>query len=85
MMISPRDIAIAYCRRGWNPVPIPTRAKAPQDNGWQTRTIDAASAPRFFNGDEMNIGVVLGPIVVATTASMLELYAPPALAGHKEA
>jgi predicted PurR-regulated permease PerM len=30
------------------------------------------------------LGIVLGPIVVATAASMLELYAPPAPPGHIE-
>jgi predicted PurR-regulated permease PerM len=31
------------------------------------------------------LGVVLGPIVVATAVSMLDLYAPPAPPGHTEA
>jgi predicted PurR-regulated permease PerM len=31
------------------------------------------------------LGVVLGPIVVATAASLLDLYAPPAPPGHMEA
>src|ERR1700674_5742241 len=38
--------ALAYIARGWNPVPIPHRMKGPRDDGWQTRRIDAESAPR---------------------------------------
>jgi RecA-family ATPase len=55
------DIALGYIARGWNPVPIPYRAKAPADTGWQTRIVTRAMAPRYFNGSAMNIGVVLGP------------------------
>ena len=51
-----------YIRRGWNPLPVTFRGKEPQgDTGWQTRIIDAASAPRFFNAGPLNIGVLLGP------------------------
>ena len=31
------------------------------------------------------LGIVLGPIVVVTAASVLDLYAPPARAGNKRA
>jgi hypothetical protein len=54
------DLALSYIERGWNPVPIPARQKGPTDTGWQQRHIDAASAPRYFNG-EQNIGIILGP------------------------
>src|SRR4051812_5938377 len=60
-MTTPLDIAIRYIRRGWNPVPIPHRAKKPTDHGWQHRIIDEASAPRFFNGKAQNVGIILGP------------------------
>src|SRR4051794_33921000 len=55
------DTAIRYIRRGWNPVPVPHRAKRPTDDGWQKRIIDEASAPRYFNGKAQNVGVILGP------------------------
>src|SRR3974390_2528909 len=55
------QIALDYISRGWNPLPIPFRAKKPVGNSWQTRIIDAAVAPQYFNGGQQNIGVVLGP------------------------
>lgn len=60
-MNSPLSIALSYIQRGWNPVPVPFRSKGPVDRGWQGRIIDEASAPRFFNGNQQNIGVILGP------------------------
>jgi hypothetical protein len=54
------EVALTYIARGWNPVPIPFRAKRPLEDGWQHRVIDAEGAPRHFNGAQMNIGVVLG-------------------------
>jgi hypothetical protein len=61
-MTSPLDIALDYIGRGWNPVPVKHRSKKPSSgNGWQLRTIDASSAPHYFNSGEMNIGVMLGP------------------------
>jgi P4 family phage/plasmid primase-like protien len=59
---TPLEMALAYLSRGWNPVPIPFRSKKPEDNAWQTRLIDEASAPHFFNGDGLqNVGVQMGP------------------------
>jgi RecA-family ATPase len=55
------ELALNYIARGWNPVPIPYRTKAPSGSAWQTRQIDATAAPRFFNGAPQNIGIVLGP------------------------
>src|SRR6516165_5888434 len=56
------DIALDYINRGWNPVPVNYRAKKPSaGKGWQLRIIDATNAPHYFNGDQMNIGVILGP------------------------
>jgi RecA-family ATPase len=59
--MTPLNVALKYINRGWNPVPIPHGTKAPQQAGWHTRLIDAASAPQYFNGSEMNVGVMLGP------------------------
>jgi RecA-family ATPase len=61
-MGTPLDIALDYIGRGWNPVPVDHRSKKPSTgNGWQLRIIDATNAPRYFNGGQMNIGVILGP------------------------
>jgi P4 family phage/plasmid primase-like protien len=60
MMESPLDLARDLIRRGWNPLPLPYRGKKPLDREWQHRIIDEAKAPQFFNGKQMNVGVVLG-------------------------
>src|SRR5215207_1899026 len=54
------EIALDHIRRGWNPVAIPHRSKAPIADGWQNRRIDEALAPVYFNGAPMNVGVQLG-------------------------
>jgi hypothetical protein len=58
---APLNIALSYIKRGWNPVPIPFLAKGPIDSGWQFRVINEATAANFFNGQQQNIGVILGP------------------------
>jgi hypothetical protein len=61
-MTTALDIALDYIGRGWNPVPVEHRSKKPSTgNGWQLRIIDATNAAHYFNGGQMNIGVVLGP------------------------
>jgi hypothetical protein len=55
------EIALGYIERGWNPVPIPHRMKAPRGDGWQARRIDAMSASQYFNREPANVGVLLGP------------------------
>ncbi len=55
------NIALSYIARGWNPVPVKYRTKKPIGAEWQTRIIDAASAPKYFNGGPLNVGVILGP------------------------
>jgi hypothetical protein len=58
---TPRAIAIKYCQRGWNPVPLPYRTKKPTDADWQERVIREEDVARYFNGQPQNIGVLLGP------------------------
>jgi Bifunctional DNA primase/polymerase, N-terminal len=60
-MTTPLEIALDAIARGWNPVPIEYRTKKPIGAEWQLRVIDAGNAARYFNGAEMNIGVLLGP------------------------
>ena len=55
------DVALDYISRGWSPVPIPFKSKAPVLPGWQNLRITAEEAPRYFNGGRMNGGVILGP------------------------
>src|SRR5262249_42316003 len=71
------DIALDYIARGWNPVPVPPRTKGPSRNGWQTRLIDAASAPHFFTHNE-NVGIILGPMSHGLTD--IDLDCPEAVA-----
>ena len=40
---------------------VPFRTKRPSGIAWQGRVITAETAPVHFNGDPINIGVVLGP------------------------
>jgi RecA-family ATPase len=72
------DAALAYIARGWCPVPIPHRTKAPRGDGWQTRRIDAVSAPQYFNGEPANVGVLLGPASGGLTD--VDLDCPEAIA-----
>src|SRR5262245_60892692 len=55
------DVAIGYCRRGWNPVPVHHRSKQPMGDAWQHRRITEATAAQWFNGNACNVGVQLGP------------------------
>src|SRR3954453_2242707 len=75
---SPLDLALRYIRRGWNPVPIPFKAKRPIDKGWQERVITAENAPQFFNGQAQNIGIILGPASGGLTD--VDLDCPEAIA-----
>ena len=59
--MTPLEIALAYIRRGWNVTPVAYRSKRPLGDGWQLRIVNADNAAEYFNGDELNIGAVLGP------------------------
>jgi P4 family phage/plasmid primase-like protien len=54
------DAAMDYLRRGWRPIPIPHRAKAPTIPGWPSLRLDSADLPGYFNGGPLNVGVLLG-------------------------
>ena len=54
------DAALSYIARGWSPVPIPHRSKAPVVRDWQALRIGETEAPRYFNGVPQNVGVILG-------------------------
>jgi hypothetical protein len=53
------DVALDYCRRGWNPVPIPYRIKKPTGSNWGLLRITTETAPLYFNSAASNIGVRL--------------------------
>jgi hypothetical protein len=63
--MTPIEVAKDYAGRGWNPVPLPYKAKKPMDDGWQLRVITAADVPRFFNSAAGNVGVILAPALAA--------------------
>jgi hypothetical protein len=56
----PLEIALAYIRRGWSPVPVPHKSKKPLKDVWQNLRITEADARQWFNGESQNVGVVLG-------------------------
>jgi hypothetical protein len=59
--MTPLEIAQGYVGRGWNVTPVEYRGKRPIGNGWQHRIIDASNVAQYFDGEQLNIGVVLGP------------------------
>ena len=59
-MTDPLATALDFARRGWAVVPIPTRQKNPQLNGWQNLRLTVGEVTRHFNGRPQNVGVILG-------------------------
>jgi alkylhydroperoxidase family enzyme len=76
------DIALAYIRRNWNPVPAPHGAKTPIDSGWQKRVITEENVADHFNGQAQNIGVILGPTSDGLTDVDLDCHEATELASH---
>ena len=60
--MSPLDVALEYIDRGWSPVPIPHKSKAPLDKGWPAIVVTEENAHQYFNGEAQNVGVRLGDI-----------------------
>jgi Bifunctional DNA primase/polymerase, N-terminal len=58
--MSPLDVALEYIDRGWSPLPIPHKSKAPLDKGWPAIVVTEENVHQYFNGAEQNIGVRLG-------------------------
>jgi P4 family phage/plasmid primase-like protien len=54
------DSAIDWLKRGFSPVPIPYRKKAPALKGWEKLEMTPESAPHYFNSASQNFGVLLG-------------------------
>jgi hypothetical protein len=53
-------VAISYIRRGWAPIPVPFRQKGPVFSGWPALRLNEQTAPQYFNGGPLNIGIILG-------------------------
>ena len=56
----PVDAAGEYLQRGWAPIPVPHRSKAPVIRDWQHLCLSADALPGAFPRAELNIGVLLG-------------------------
>jgi predicted P-loop ATPase len=78
---SAADIALAYRRRGWFPIPIPHKSKIPQGNGWNKLRLDETEIPKRFDG-QWNIGVLTGSVSNNLTDIDLDCNAAVRLAPH---
>src|SRR5262245_18324215 len=76
-MMTPAEAARRYLLRGWSPIPVPHRCKAPGFPRWQDLRLIETGIPRHFNGRTQNIGVLLG----AASANLVDvdIDAPEAL------
>ena len=69
---------LAYIGKGWSPVPVPYKKKGPIIDAWQGLRIGESDAPRYFNGAQQNVGVILGKASGGLTD--LDLDCPEAIA-----
>ena len=60
MQMTPLEAAESWIDRGFWPVPIPHREKAPVLDGWQKLRLSRHDLPGYFNGAQQNVGVLLG-------------------------
>jgi putative DNA primase/helicase len=58
--MTPLQTALAYLDRGWSVIPVPYRGKNPGYDDWPQLRIKADEAPRYFNGQPQNIGLLTG-------------------------
>ncbi|MDX2154678.1 MAG: bifunctional DNA primase/polymerase [Bryobacteraceae bacterium] len=75
------DAAIAWIRKGFSPVPVPSRSKGPILEGWQRLAINMESASQYFSGQSQNIGVLLGDTFGSTD---VDCDCPEAIAAARE-
>ena len=55
-----REVALDYVNRGWSPIPIPVRSKAPTISDWPSlRITSAADIERLFGVND-NVGILNG-------------------------
>ena len=76
--MTPRVIAENYIRRAWAPIPVPYKSKVPALDDWTNLRITADTVAEFFNGEEQNIGVLLG--TPSNNLTDIDLDCPEAVA-----
>lgn len=54
------DAARAYLARGWQPIPVPFRAKDPNRRGWQKLQLTLDDLGDHFDSKSQNVGILLG-------------------------
>jgi hypothetical protein len=54
------EAALHYRRRGWSPIPVPFRSKAPTTLGWTQLRLTEEQIVERFGGRVLNVGVLLG-------------------------
>jgi hypothetical protein len=55
-----RGAARDYLARGWQPIPVPRREKAPNRSNWQRLRVPVEELPKYFPSGQENIGFLLG-------------------------
>jgi Bifunctional DNA primase/polymerase, N-terminal len=58
--MTPREWAQTYFARSWSSIPVSYRSKRPTLAAWPTLRLTAAELAQHFNGQPLNIGVLLG-------------------------
>ena len=58
--MTPLEAAHDWLARGFLPVPVPFRQKAPVVNGWQKLRLRPEDLPRYFDSQPQNMGILLG-------------------------
>ncbi len=58
--MTPLESARDWFARGFLPVPVPFRQKAPVVNGWQKLRLRVEDLPRHFDSKPQNVGILLG-------------------------
>ena len=79
MEMTPLEAAESWIDRGFLPIPIPHREKAPVLDGWQKLRLSRHDLPGYFNGAQQNIGVLLGDEngTADSTATVSKALLPP--------
>lgn len=58
--LTPLSAACDCISRGWAPIPVPIRTKAPTLRDWQRLDLIEDALPRYFPNENQNVGVLLG-------------------------
>jgi hypothetical protein len=71
------DIALGYIDRGWNPVAYAVKEKGPRTKDWEKLTVSDTNVHACFNGQDQNIGLMMGETSHGLTD--VDLDAPEAI------